>query len=152
MTSQNIPIASSSVAGDTLNTTMANTLSVSKTLPNIPLVVQMPQSRFSSQTSTAQGSEHLGIITGPISTHIPVSSSEGNKILVQNDVTQQQQQQQQLIAAAMASLSSSIPSAAGIVTQKTSPLNSSGNKLITASIANSIYQGRTYETLFRTLD
>ena len=149
LANHNIPIVSTSVTGDSLNTTMANTLSVSKALPNIPLVVQMPQSHFSSQASTAQDSQHLGIVTGPISTQIPVSRSEANKILVQNttDVTTQHQQQQQLIAAAMASLSSSIPTAAG----QTSPLNSSGNKLISASIANSIYQGRTYETLFRTI-
>merc|ERR1719394_270957 len=41
----------------------------------------------------------------------------------------------------MASLSSSIPTAAGSVTQQTSPLSNPASKLISASLANSIYQG-----------
>ena len=120
-------------------------MSVSKTgnLPNVPLVVQMPPSHISSQPNMIQDSQNIGIVSAPaISTPTPVSNSEGNKILVQNttDVATHQQQQQ-LIAAAMASLSSSIPTAAGIITQQ-SPLNNPGSKLISASLANSIYQGK----------
>ena len=121
-------------------------MSVSKTgnLPNIPLVVQMPPAHISSQPNIIQDSQNIGIVSAPvISTPAPVSNSEGNKILVQNttDVATHQQQQQ-LIAAAMASLSSSIPTTAGSITQQTSPFNNPGSKLISASLANSIYQGK----------
>ena len=129
-----------------MNTTVASNLSISKTLPNIPLVVQMPQAHISSQPNI-QDSQNIGIVSGAaISTPVPVLNSDGSKILVQNttDVATHQQQQQ-LIAAAMASLSSSIPTAAGIVSQQTSPHNNPGNKLISASLANSIYQGKIFK-------
>lgn len=123
-------------------------------LPNIPLVVQMPQAHISSQPNIVQDSQNIGIVSAPtISTPAPVSNSEGNKILVQNttDVATHQQQQQ-LIAAAMASLSSSIPAAAGSVTQQTSPLNNPGSKLISASLANSIYQGKKFHLNLDTIN
>ena len=146
LNNQNVSVSISNNHRDASNTTLANNISVSKTrnLPNIPLVVQMPQPHISSQPNIVQDSQNIGIVSGPaISTPVPVSNSEGNKILVQNttDVATHQQQQQ-LIAAAMASLSSSIPTAAGSVTQQTSPLSNPASKLISASLANSIYQGK----------